>query len=413
APSSPIKRMIADLTLLGEPHGTLLFAFLTGERAATPGSSPSHLSPTDHAQPIASGPYHLSPADRDQPIVPDQHVSIQPLCPATDLHGLRTLLTTLLDAAHRRLREPRNPRCQGVFLDTLSLAERGALVGRQGDTLAPDDLLVCPKPHIGNWRIDLVSREQHCCRDGRICHIIGQPGAAPPVRPPRTPKDLLKELERLFASGDLDTLDEAAIEHVSNRIEGLTRRFAEITGALQNLGRYEAKLGDIGLERTLHLLGAPERESLALAVYLRDQLDEIQANDYSAPIIHVARVLERELQRRILATPGISGTDFPHGRPTLGVLGGVRRKNPLLWARITTHLGSAWAGTVDPDDRSFTVSIEQFVDEIDLLVQIRNQAAHTTPIPRTRFRAILRSCCDGGPLRIGALNVLLTAWPHP
>ncbi|WP_129672687.1 hypothetical protein [Candidatus Chloroploca sp. Khr17] len=396
APSSPIKRMIADLALLGEHHGTLLFAFLTGEGAATPGS----------------GGYHLSPADRDQTIVPDQQVRIQPLCPAADLHGLRALLSALLDDAHRRLREPRLPRCQGVFLDALSLAERGALVGRQGDTLAPDDLLVCPKPHIGNWRLDLVSREHHCCRDGRLCHIIGQPGAAPPVRPPRTSRDLLKELDRLFASGDLDTLDESAVEHVSKRIEGLTRRFAEITGALHDLARYEAKLGDIGLDRTLHLLGAPERESLALAVYLRDQLDEVQANDYSAPIIHVARVLERELQRRILAVPGISGADFPHGRPTLGALGGVRRKNPLLWGRITTHLGSIWASTVDPDDSSFTVSIEQFVDEIDLLVRVRNQAAHTTPIPRTHFRAILRAYCNGGPLRVGSLNVLLTAWPH-
>jgi hypothetical protein len=279
--------------------------------------------------------------------------------------------------------------------------------------LAPDDLLVCPKPHIGPWRVDLVSRAEHCCRDGRLCHIISQPGAAPPVKPPRTPRELLKELERLFETGDFDTLNEEAVEQVISRIEGLTRRFAEITGALQDLGRYEAKLGDIGLDRTLHLLGPTERESLALAIYLRDQLDEVQANDYSASIIHVARVLERELQRRILAVPGISGADFPHGKPTLGALGGVYRKNPQLWGVIAAHLGQVWESRVDPEDATFAVNVEQLIAEVEHLVRVRNQAAHTTPIPRNRFRDILRSLCDGGPLHVGSLNVLLTAWPAP
>jgi hypothetical protein len=191
----------------------------------------------------------------------------------------------------------------------------------------------------------------------------------------------------------------------------VTRRFADVTGALQDMGRYEARLGDIGLDRTLPLIGPAERESLALAIYLRDQLDEVQANDYSASIIHVARVLERELQRRILAIPGITGADFPHGKPTLGALGGVYRKNPELWARIAAHLAQVWAGQVDPEDAAFVVSIEQLIHEIEILVRARNQAAHTTPIARNRFRELLRALCNGGPLRVGALNVLLTAWP--
>ena len=398
APSSPVKRMIADLALLGESHGTLLFAFLAGDGATTSAGTVG---------------YRLSPADRDQSIVPDQQVVIQPLCPDTDLQGVQRTLTALLDDAHRRMGAPRVPRCHGMFLDPLSLTEHPDLRGRDGTTLTPDDLLVCPKPHIGPWRVDLVRRAEHCCRDGRLCHIISQPGAAPPIRPPRTAKELLSELERLFESGDPETLDEAAVERVISRIEALTRRFAAITGALQNLGRYEAKLGDIGLDRTLHLLGAPERESLALAIYLRDQLDEVQANDYSASIIHVARVIERELQRRILAVPGISASDFPHGTPTLGALGGVRRRNPPLWSAITAHLGQVWVGHVDPDDATFAVTVEHLIAEVEQIVRVRNQAAHTTPIPRNRFRDILRTLCDGGPLRVGSLNVLLLAWPGP
>jgi len=52
----------------------------------------------------------------------------------------------------------------------------------------------------------------------------------------------------------------------------------------------------------------------------------------------------------------------------------------------------------------------QLIDEIEHLSRARNQAAHTTPIPRERFRAIVRMVCSAGQLRIGALNVLLLAW---
>lgn len=134
--------MIADLALLGEVWGVLLFAFLVGGDEA-------------------SG-YRLRPVDWNQQTTPDQEIMVQPLRPTLDLRYVRTTLTNLIDTAHARLRIPRSPRCYGVFLDTLSLAERGALAGRDGASLAADDLLVCPKPHIGTWRIDLVSRAAHC-----------------------------------------------------------------------------------------------------------------------------------------------------------------------------------------------------------------------------------------------------------
>ena len=396
APSSPIKRMIADLSLLGEEHGTLLFAFLTGGGSESSG-------------------YQLTPANRNQSLVPGQpELLIQPLCPVQETQRVRATLSSLLDTAHGRLRIPRTPRCQGVFLDTLSSGEPGRLVGRDGKVLQGGDLLICPKPHIGPWRVDLVSRTEHCCRDGRLCHAIGQPDLLPPLRPPRTAHELLAELARLTVEGDLDTLDEELVERLLSQVEGLTRHFARLNGALQSLGPYEAKLGDIGLDRTLHLLGATERESLALAIYLRDQLDQVQANDYSAAIIHVARVVERELQQRILAIPGISRSDFPHSRPTLGSLSGVRRRNPSLWSRIDTHLEQVWVSQVLADEPNVRVSALQFIDEMNQLVRMRNEAAHTTPISRDRFRTMLRLICgSGGPLQIGALNVLLLAWPRP
>ncbi|MBP1466162.1 hypothetical protein EYB53_010640 [Candidatus Chloroploca sp. M-50] len=413
APSGTIKRMIADLQLTGERRGALLFAFQSAERPADLEDSDllEQLSATAAVGPL----YRVWPEPAAaQSTRPDAAITIWRACPQIGgLAATHATLVAVLDEAHQALRAQVPVACHGVFLDPLSLSERGAMLGRDGTAFAPEDLLVCPKPHIGPWRVDLVSRSHHCCRDEQLCHIIGQVGATPPVRPPRTAHELLSELDRLFAVGALETLDETAIEYAVSRIEGLTRRFAEITGALHDLGRYEAKLGDIGLDRTLPLIGPTERASLALAIYLRDQLDDVQANDYSASIIHVARVLERELQRRLLSIPGITGADFPYGKPTLGALGGVYRKHPALWARIAAHLAQVWVGQVDPEDTAFVVNIAQLIPEIDILVRARNQAAHTTPIARNRFRELLRTLCAGGPLRVGALNVLLLAWPLP
>jgi hypothetical protein len=396
APSSPIKRMVADLNLLGEPHGVLLFAFLTdGQEGA--------------------GGYGLNPdRTRNQVLAPDQSVIVQPLTPSLpgEQGAVTVKLMQLLDTAHMRLATPTLPRCEGVFLDAFSASQQAALRSRDGSLLGDaDEILVCPKPHIGPWRVDLVSRSLHCCQDGRLCHILGQPGARKPVRPPRSAEELLKELQQLFDSRDPDSLDEESIDAVARRIEDLTRQFARITGALKNLNAYEKQLGDAGFDRTLTVLGAAERESLALAIYLRDQLDAVNAPDYSAPIIHVARALERELQRRILAIPGVSASNFPFSKPTLGSLAGVRSKNPALWATIRMHVASVWDGKVDPEDPAFTVNLDHFVDQLDPVVKVRNRAAHTTPVPRDQYRHIFRHVCNAGPLRVGVLNALLTAWP--
>ena len=95
------------------------------------------------------------------------------------------------------------PRCHGIFLDALSAAGNQVLVDRYGGAVGgdPGELLLCPKPHIGPWRVDLVSRVEHCCRDGQLCQIAGQAGAQKPVRPPRTTGELLHELEQIFAGG--------------------------------------------------------------------------------------------------------------------------------------------------------------------------------------------------------------------
>jgi hypothetical protein len=198
---------------------------------------------------------------------------------------------------------------------------------------------------------------------------------------------------------------------VGRRVEALTRRFAEFAGDFGDGRVYEGWLRDAGMDRTIHLLGPGERESLALAVYLVDKLEHVHATDFSAPTIHLARVLEREIQHRVMAIPGVTPADFPHGKPTLGSLGGTRRRKPELWALITGHLAQSWDGRVDPADPALTITFEQFVAQLGSIVGVRNQAAHTTPISRKRYRELFVDICQGGQLRVGALNALLLAWP--
>lgn len=54
------------------------------------------------------------------------------------------------------------PTCEGIFLDALSASERPGISDRQGHPIGgpSDDLLICPKPHIGPWRIDLAVTDQ-------------------------------------------------------------------------------------------------------------------------------------------------------------------------------------------------------------------------------------------------------------
>jgi hypothetical protein len=261
--------------------------------------------------------------------------------------------------------------------------------------------------------VDVVSRERHCCQDAWLCHIIGQAGAQKPLRPPRTAEELLTELQQAFTPGDGDEMSDTTVAAISRQVEALTRRFAEITGAYRRIEVYYHRLRDLGMEYTLDLLGPAERESLALSVFLVEQLDSVHSSDYSAAVIHIASVVELELQRRVEHCPGLTGAAFPHGRPTLGTLPFMRR-NPERtdgdWERLVDYLATHWQGRVDPDNPDEDISFEAFVKVLNEIKMLRNRAAHTQPISRAGYVKLFRLTCQAGPLRIGALNVLLLAW---
>lgn len=237
APEPPfeavVARTLARLQLAGERHGALLIG-LSGE------ASEYDVAPQPEADP---GPAGIRLGVRElRPAIGGEESS-------------QAVLAGLLAEAHASIGPPVPIACHGIFLDTLSAAERSALLGRDGTPLPTTDLLACPKPHVGPWRVDLVSRERHCCRDRRLCHIAGQVGAQPPLRPPRSVEELIDELAQVVERRPAEEVDEAAIDAIAGRVEALTRRFAELAGDFGDIVVYEGRLRDTGMEHTLHLLG--------------------------------------------------------------------------------------------------------------------------------------------------------------
>jgi hypothetical protein len=405
-PSTPVKRMLADLVLTGETDGSLLFAFL--HSAETGALSDSQASWKQIAP--EPGP--------DQTVAP-REIRVYQVRPAlaNDELDPRQQLLNLLDEAHALLGQPRVPACHGIFLDELSAVQQAVLTDRYGTRLdSSAELLICPKPHIGPWRADLVSRSRHCCRDARLCHIIGQPGARPPVRPARKPEELLQALEQIFASGQSDNLTDEQVSAIAQQVETLTRQFAHYNGLEKNLTLYDQRVQDLGLSNAIHLLAAPERESLAIGLFLVDQLDSISATDFSAPAIHLSSVMELEIQRRIFRGVTLTGVfAHPHNQ-TLGKLPWMRREKEQTegnWERIVEHVAAHWNTHMDSDSPDLEITFELFISKaLARISQLRNQAAHTHPVTREQYRELQRLMFQGGSLGYGALNALLLAWRY-
>src|SRR5262249_46381425 len=194
--------------------------------------------PNDYEPDIASAPavlsrplYRVTPeGPAAQQAGPDEAVTVWRGGPRLGNESLtEQILTAILDEAHAALRERREPRCRGVFLDSLSVTAGATLRDRFGQALAPapGDLLICPKPHVGSWRVDIVSRSTHCCSDARLCHIVGQANAQKPIRPPRDIDDLLTELEHMLGESGQAELDEQgeAAAASAEPVPPLTRTF--------------------------------------------------------------------------------------------------------------------------------------------------------------------------------------------
>lgn len=397
------KRMLADLQLLGERHGALLFAY-----------SHSEQTPDDAEQrPHQLGRLH---AKTDTGFNLSQHIQIDgwQIPPHSAANGA-AYLRTVLDRVHAQLATSIPIACHGVFLDQLSVNDQLLQHPEMKELLngPSNDILICPKPHIGPNHIDIVNRSLHCCADARLCHIIHQPNASKPVKPPRNAEDLLQELQHIFSTTDPSELDDSTVAQIAAQVELMTRRFAEIAGAYRSIEVYFNRLRDLGMHHTLELLRATERESMALAIFLVEQLDSIKAKDFSAPVIHISSVLEIAIKNTIFTVPGLVSDMKEHKNQTLGKLSYMRWKADNFngdWQRIVDYVKSHWEPHSDPDDPDNYLNFDHFVDELQKISSIRNKAAHTSIVTRDEYVQLLKTVCQSGKMRIGVLNALLLAW---
>jgi hypothetical protein len=423
APSSTVKRMIADLRLTGERYGALVFAFQRGAPASKALNEAS--AESDEYEPdTTNAPYELSkPLYRVAPNgpaaqrgAPDESVAVWRVWPRVGSErATEQTLLAILNEVHMALHERIEPRCHGIFLDSLSAGTGDGLRDRFGVALdaPPSDLLICPKPHIGPWRVDIVSRSVHCCTDARLCHIVGQANAQKPIRPPRDIDDLLTELEQMLGESGQIALDEQgeAAAAIADRVQRLTRAFADFIGV--DFDFYYNRIRDLGMAQTLDLLGPTERESLALSEFLKDQLDRIKAHDFSASAIHISSVMEVEIKQRVFQCPDLVGDLTNPKKQTLGVLPYLRRSDDAdgNWQRIQAYVAAHWNEHPDPDDPVRVVRFDDLITKaVTRISQLRNTAAHTNPLPRREYTELQALIFQGGKLGYSALNALLLGW---
>lgn len=176
-------------------------------------------------------------------------------------------------------------------------------------------------------------------------------------------------------------------------------------------GRVTASLG---LDRTTHLLNPSEREALALAFYLDDQIAAIGVDNYAAPALLLASLLEQAVRRRVIAPARLTGFYASEGRQTLGALptirygaskpvqaveGVARREQRENWRQLTAWAALNWDETIIP--------FEHYVCSLERTAKLRNDAAHN-PFPVEDYnRLYTRICGEGG--QHGQLAQLVTA----
>jgi hypothetical protein len=422
APGDPVKRMIADLHLTGERHGALLFAFQGGpepqqsdEKADGTTDEPDVDTMTQTHKPL----YKVMPnATGGQTTTPDVQVGVWRVQPVIDTSSqqVRHILHSLLDHVHQTLRERVEARCRGVFLDSLGATAHGALAAardlmlRDGAAITEtlDDLLLCPKPHVGPWRVDLVSLHHDCCTNPHRCHILHHDGAQKPQRLTRL-EDVADAIRSVVSGDDKD----AQIAVATRQVLAVTQRYADLVqpdiSHYRHWVRSNLDVGD--LFDTTPLLTDAQRDTLALARFLWEQIEHIRATNFAAPTLLFTGVLE-EITHITLYAHCRPLCNAQTGQPlqrTLGTLGHCKGHGGANWALLEADIvhGQHWNEQIAPQQ---TLSLSSWVDMIWKLSKIRNDAAHRANVGQKAFQSLTQLYFGGDMSGSGVMNGLLLAW---
>lgn len=409
APASPLKRMIADLQLTGERRGALLFGFHGGPLDHVDESA----LPSTGATNDATAP-QFSSAQFVQPDVQIESWRIQPRI-VGDLQPLHATFQQLLTNVHHALKDRVEVRCRGVFLDTLSATAHGRvasvtqLVQRNGrhfdDSL--ENLLLCPKPHVAPWRVDIVSWTNDCCENATLCHIKHRPNVRKPERLTAL-EQIADAIRGVEGVGD----EEAVVEAANRQVLIIIKRYAQLIQPdirhYQNWVRDELEVGD--LFDTTTLLSDIQRETLALARFLWVQIDNIKASNFAGPTLLFTGVLEEITRKTIFRrSPQLYDTRRKELMQTLGTLGKCKWFGGANWRIIEQSIvvGGYWNESITSDLR---LPLSAWIDRLNTIVDTRNHAAHQADVSRDDFQVLTTAIFGSSRTGMGLLNGLLLAW---
>lgn len=419
APGDPVKRMIADLHLTGERHGALLFAFQGGpepqqsdEKADGATDEPDVDTMTQTHEPL----YIVTPtATGGQTTAPDVRVGVWRVQPTIDGSG-QQVLRSLLDHVHQTLTRRVDVRCRGVFLDSLGATAHGTLAAardlmlRDGAAITEtlDDLLLCPKPHVGPWRVDLVSLHHDCCTNPHRCHILHHDGVRKPQRLTR-----LEDVTNAIRTASAETDEDEQIAVATQQVLVITRRYAQLLQPdithYRSWVRSNLDVGD--LFDTTPLLTDAQRETLALGRFLWEQIEHIRATNFAAPTLLFTGVLEEVTHITLYAhcRPLCNAQTGQPLQRTLGTLGHCKGHGGANWALLEADIvqGQHWNEQIAPQQ---TLSLSSWVDMIWKLSKIRNDAAHRANVGQKAFQSLTQLYFGGAMSGSGVMNGLLLAW---
>lgn len=434
APASPVKRMLADLQLTGERYGALLFAFQ--ENAPKNKNVPNDATTEDSDVATADPAIFATakPAERLYQVLPrpasaqyiqsDIEVNIWRLQPQIiaqpDLHEL---FRNLLEGVHATLAKHKQLelKCRGIFLDSLSANGQGELAAvlnlnqRDGrawsSSQSVDDLLLCPKPHIAPWRVDLVSLDD-CCTNKKLCHIAGLAGSRKPQRLAR-----LEDIKEVIKSSrqELGDSEEAIVEAATKHVLLITQRYADLLkpDMRVHLQWLRDKLGskDIFDNPLLIKNAKNHRETLALGQFLNSQVKVIGSTNFAGPALLFTGTLEEIVRDTVYRANGgyIRDNNGRKLTSSLGTLTGCQYYAGAAWDNLNRAIRRRWKEELTVGKLVHRLTFAQWVTNLNATVEIRNKVAHQASLSEEDFIELVDEMF-GGLGGMGVLNGLLLAW---
>ena len=271
-------------------------------------------------------------------------------------------------------------------------------------------MLVCPKPHVAPWRVDLVSLTHDCCANSALCHIKGLAGAHKPQRLTAL-NEIASALQQLEPAGD----DEALVNAAQQQALIITRRYAQLLQpTIANYKQWiRERLAIDELFETTTLLSDQQRETLALARFLWEQIDHIRASNFAGPTLLFSGVLEEVTRATIYGVcPNLydyKGKRLMQSLGTLGKSKGYGGDNWRVLERDIAHSGW-WDEQVTAHQR---YPFWRWIDAISTITDIRNKAAHEAQADLGTFATLIELYFGNARTGVGVLNGILLAWRRP